>query len=706
MPQIDIKKKIAELQVLQDKLSQLGFDFDQRAGGGNTAEHAELAEEFVKVRDLKERLFLLDQSIDINKESIASGSRNNLDEETRKFLESRIARNLERAEKLAKTSTRTINTAEKVYQRLAAEFNGASKKPLQKKPAPAEPPEPKETSVSEGEKNQKQGRIEKTINDAVNRINRRTPGIQKDMLAAIEEEIRNLDLQDGKIKPTVKNLSRIATLKNKISEIILTDDYKAEVKDFAHAFNQVTNLQKEYWKILEKDFKPAPLLEEIKKISIEDTVNKLVDSGINANVADPITDILRNNITTGGSYRQLTDQLRESLTSTKTPGTLEKYVGQIAKDSINTYNAQYSQTVSSDLGFEWYKYSNSDIETTRPFCDAMTDQPFFHVSEIPALLRAEGLTYVNKKGQRVPVPLYPKTGLPHGMKPETNASNFLILRGGYQCGHQCRPISAGLVPVEIKSRVFATPAYIQWAAGQRAEGKLGRIPDVPETPAAATPDIVEKSKSIGDIIREEHRDALDAIKSNGFSTHEDLLDYLPSSAVSIREKDYGGSYYDPRSRTLNIQTDQRINATFREAVMAHEIGHAIHNENELITFQKIDPAVLKFTKGLRSLVRGNASEIERAIMSQRLKSVTDNDMEQLTIVADILGSLTNGKHGWGHAPAYYSTHNKGEMEVFAHAVSFTKIDVKFADIHPTMSEVIKRMKKFISETLESIKNQT
>lgn len=300
------------------------------------------------------------------------------------------------------------------------------------------------------------------IEKSINKFNRRIPATQKDMLAGIEDELRGLDLQDGKIKATVRNLSKIASIKNRMRKIILTDDYKAEVKQFARVFEEIETLQNQYWKQVETTYKPKAILKEIKNITIEDTVGKLMDQGIDANLVDPISDILRTNITAGGSYRSLSDQLREMMTETETPGALQKYAKQITTDSVNQYNAQYTQTVSSDLGFEWYKYSNTDIETTRPFCDALTDRPWFHVSEIPALLKAQGLTYVNRKGQRVPVPIYRKTGLPHGMIPGTDASNFLIRRGGYQCGHQCRPVSEGLVPIEERNRVYATVEYQRW----------------------------------------------------------------------------------------------------------------------------------------------------------------------------------------------------------------------------------------------------
>jgi hypothetical protein len=301
------------------------------------------------------------------------------------------------------------------------------------------------------------------INDSISNMNKRIPSIQKDIYDSLQEDLRKLELQNGQIKATVKNLSLINSIKNKLNRIILTPEYKAEVKDFARSFNEITSLQNEYWKGIDNLFKPKALLQAIKEQAIGDTVSKLTEAGIGANIADPIADILRTNITTGGSYKDLTKQLRESLVNTETPGTMEKYVSQITTDAVNQYSNQYTQIVSNDLGYEWFKYDNTDILTTRPFCDAMTDRPYFHISEVPALLRADGLTYLNKKtGKREPVSIYEKTGLPSGMIPGTDASNFFVRRGGYRCGHSIRPVNERQVPEADKDRVFVTPAYISW----------------------------------------------------------------------------------------------------------------------------------------------------------------------------------------------------------------------------------------------------
>ena len=110
--------------------------------------------------------------------------------------------------------------------------------------------------------------------------------------------------------------------------------------------------------------------------------------------------------------------------------------------------------VSSDLGYEWYRYMNSDIETTRCFCDAMTDKDYFHISEVPGLLKGKGLRCDGE-----PVPIYAKTGLPYGMIDGTNAENFFIRAGGWNCGHSIQPVNVRQVPANVVAAIEGTEEY-------------------------------------------------------------------------------------------------------------------------------------------------------------------------------------------------------------------------------------------------------
>jgi len=313
--------------------------------------------------------------------------------------------------------------------------------------------------------------VSAAMNKAVDKFMKKIPAAQKKLLSALETEIKKLDLDsDGRIKATIKNLSRLSSIQSKLSGIIITPEYKNLVSEFSQSFVTVTKLTREYFKHADKRFKETSVLKEVRKQAVADTVQRLTETGIAASVKDQITQVLRTNITGGGKYSGLVGQFRELLVKTKkSDGVLERYARQIVTDSVNQYSAQYNQIVYSDLGSEWFSYDGTDIKTTRPFCDAMTDKRHFHITEVPSLLKAEDLYYTDRKTKKkTKVPLNAKSGLPDGMIPETNADNFFVNRGGYNCRHMIRPVPKRVVPIDVRTRIEATAAYINF---QKIRGK-------------------------------------------------------------------------------------------------------------------------------------------------------------------------------------------------------------------------------------------
>lgn len=312
--------------------------------------------------------------------------------------------------------------------------------------------------------------ILKAILKALSKFDKSIPGLQAKLYAEMLSEIKRLDTSGDKLKVTVKNLSILASIKNKLNRIILNPEYKAEIKEFVKAFNTVYKLQFEYWKSIESTFTPRPLLKAIRNQAITDTVQQLTTQGISANVSDAIIGILRTNITSGGSYASLADQLRQSLTNTpESKGILDRYIKTISNDSINQFSRQYTQIVSSDLGYVWYRYMNSEIDTSRPFCQSMVEShEYFHISQIPEMLQAKYLgqkmTYKdNIDGKEKTVDIYNKTGLPYGFIAGTSVENFFIRCGGWNCGHSIQPVNVRQVPKNIVESVMQTQAYKLWA---------------------------------------------------------------------------------------------------------------------------------------------------------------------------------------------------------------------------------------------------
>lgn len=465
---VNLKQTISKLTDLAMKMSALS---DRLHSMGELGEATEVVNSWYSLNQILQELTLLDQYIDIQENQI----KNPLPSDPIELIKENLAQNKERAERKIKTANLRYNKSLQVYNQLK-DFKGdpEEKKKEEKKkeePKPKPKPEKKTPTKKEPAKKAPQGAttpaekfngITKEADQAVKKFNEKIPAMQRATYEELMLQLKRLDLNGGNIKATVANLKIIQSIKNKLTRIILNDEYLGDVKELVASFNEIAKLQNDYWKTVEAKFKPGPLLREIRLSAISDTVTQLTESGIGANISDVLTDILRQNITAGGSYKALQNQLLEALTDTnRSDGLLTRYAKQITTDSVNQYSAQYTQSVSGDLGFEWYAYQGSDIRTTRPFCDAMTDIRYFHVSEIPRLLRADDL-YYTKDGKQVKVPIYGRTGLPAGMIEGTNPENFFIRRGGYNCGHQIRPVSEKLVPIDFRDRVYNTAAYQRW----------------------------------------------------------------------------------------------------------------------------------------------------------------------------------------------------------------------------------------------------
>jgi hypothetical protein len=216
-------------------------------------------------------------------------------------------------------------------------------------------------------------------------------------------------------------------------------------------------------------------------------------------------------------------QMRDFLLTNETgAGALEKYTKQITTDALNQYAAQYTNAVTNDLGLEWFMYTGSIIDTSRPLCKALIKKKYIHKSELPDIILGKFKEFDEEGGK-----INPKTKLPEGMIPGTNASNFHIYRGGYQCGHQLIPIDASSVPEHIRLR-FSRKSTLKEA--QRLQGETVFRSEL-------NGKIAFTNKGLKEAVNQPHSNLLEKNKliSGG------LMD-------AIKAATYAGSFPDSKSR--------------------------------------------------------------------------------------------------------------------------------------------------------------
>lgn len=283
-------------------------------------------------------------------------------------------------------------------------------------------------------------KINKTITLFNNRFLEGVTTRQNGMWRLILGTIKKLETDAaGNILSNTANLKLLRTLRGDIKNIVLTKTYKAEVATYLKSFSELKAINDTYYQAIASGTYTANkfVYNEVLNYTAEATANSLLDAGIMENVVKPIETVLTQNITTGGTFTDLTEVLqREVLGDPQTAGKLSRYTKQITTDALNQFNANYNQTVSQDLSLEFYYYSGAVKETTRPYCRERAGN-YYHKREVE-----------ESAAEQWP-----------GKIPGTNASNILTYRGGYNCGHQWLAVDALAVPKSVRERAINKGYY-------------------------------------------------------------------------------------------------------------------------------------------------------------------------------------------------------------------------------------------------------
>lgn len=274
------------------------------------------------------------------------------------------------------------------------------------------------------------------------------PDAQKRIFDRVMTLVKQLDTDiQGNIRNNVQNIRILNQLQSAINDVVLTDDYRGRIKKFVESFDDIAKLQNQYLSTVFDTFTPTPVLAELTQASMDITADALGDAGLSNDLSNEIKDVLKQNILSGAKFGDLAKQLETAIQGNdQIDGALVRYAKTYAIDSVNTFNAAYNRQVTQDIGNEWFRYVGTNKDTTRPFCDALTqkDKGYFHISEIPGFL--DGRVGNDE------VPIYEKTGLPEGMKDGTNTASFFTNRGGWNCNHQIFPVSRISVPPDLLAK--------------------------------------------------------------------------------------------------------------------------------------------------------------------------------------------------------------------------------------------------------------
>jgi hypothetical protein len=259
-----------------------------------------------------------------------------------------------------------------------------------------------------------------------------TKSTERSVYNSILAIVKDLSLYpNGTIKPTQANIKILRNVRNSMESIILTKAYRSKVDSYLGTFDDLKGINDTYFAAIATAFKAStPIYEEVLAQSISLTKKSLLDSGINQFVIDPVEKLLTQNITGGGMYNDLVEQLRTViLGDAERLGGLSRYASQITRDALNQYSRNYQQAITLDLGFEWFFYSGQLVADSRSYC-IEREGKYYHKNEV----------------------MDSASGTWSGKIPGTNSSSIFTYCGGFSCQHNYLPVYLEQVPENVVQR--------------------------------------------------------------------------------------------------------------------------------------------------------------------------------------------------------------------------------------------------------------
>jgi hypothetical protein len=264
--------------------------------------------------------------------------------------------------------------------------------------------------------NQKLNRLESIPDNLIGT----TAKIQQEILTEVIVLLETLDRKGDLILLNEANILRIEQIGNRLSEIVFDTEYTDALTGFAKEFNTQGVLNREILsQIAGKEVLQSDIFQSILRKSQADAISLLNRDAVQANFVDPMKQILTESVSSGTTFRQAVSSLKDYIQGTEElDGSLERYVKQVARDGFNIADRRYTQVISEDLGFEWFRYVGGKVEDTRQFClDRMGK--IFHKSTIEGWAKLEW----------------------QGKFRGTTAQNIFSVLGGYNCMHALIAVS-------------------------------------------------------------------------------------------------------------------------------------------------------------------------------------------------------------------------------------------------------------------------
>lgn len=256
--------------------------------------------------------------------------------------------------------------------------------------------------------------------------------IENNVYASLNKELKKLSIQFGKLSDDAYSKKVLMQLDNVIKNSLEQSGYGNKVYNLIGGFDDISNSNIDVQKELNKKTPSLKLINSVKQIEIQNTIDNLLVSGISRDFTIPIRQVLYRHVTLGTSLLDAEKTIKDLvLGSEGKQSNLIRYSKQVAADTMYQFDGAINQAIKEELGLNGFLYTGSIVEQSRSQCRYWVAK---RVLKADKTLAAEIRTAINGGH------LGSYKQKCSGMIPGTTLENFSLYRGGNKCRHRATGI--------------------------------------------------------------------------------------------------------------------------------------------------------------------------------------------------------------------------------------------------------------------------
>lgn len=211
--------------------------------------------------------------------------------------------------------------------------------------------------------------IEKAKQKAIDALNAKADQMSRAAYNVLLEAIENtFDIKAGQIEAGKDFIRQLNKLTTEVLDLLQKEPkFTGPVSSFVKRLYNISDAIVDFQKNV-NDVK-VPALTTEKKIVIDETIDKMLDNGLNQKFVQPLRDLIYQNVTSGLSLSEARENLKQYILGSKdVSGKLGQYLEQTATQSVDAYSGIINKKLLEEFDYDGLLITGSLIDNSSPQC--------------------------------------------------------------------------------------------------------------------------------------------------------------------------------------------------------------------------------------------------------------------------------------------------------------------------------------------------